>query len=95
MALTGPRSVAINSLHPCSHWPLFAIAPTQEWIGIIFLYEHRNFFEEDPYLNISKRVEIFKHLDIQNFFFNIQIFGSTAHLEEQRSSGTDRSLEAE
>ena len=33
MALTGPRSVAINSLHPCSHWPLFAIAPTHEWIG--------------------------------------------------------------
>ena len=27
VALTGPRSVAINSLHPCSHWPLFAIAP--------------------------------------------------------------------
>ena len=33
VALTGPRSVAINSLHPCSHWPLFAIAPTHEWIG--------------------------------------------------------------
>ena len=27
MALTGPRSVAIYRLHPCSHWPLFAIAP--------------------------------------------------------------------
>ena len=33
MALTGPRSVAISGLHPCSHWPLFAIAPTHEWIG--------------------------------------------------------------
>ena len=33
VALTGPRSVAINRLHPCSHWPLFAIAPTHEWIG--------------------------------------------------------------
>ena len=35
VALTGPRSVAIDRLHPCSHWPLFAIAPTHEWIGII------------------------------------------------------------
>ena len=33
VALTGPRSVAIYRLHPCSHWPLFAIAPTHEWIG--------------------------------------------------------------
>ena len=33
VTLTGPRSVAINRLHPCSHWPLFAIAPTHEWIG--------------------------------------------------------------
>ena len=33
VALTGPRSVAMNRLHPCSHWPLFAIAPTHEWIG--------------------------------------------------------------
>ena len=33
MALTGPRSLAISGLHPCSHWPLFAIAPTHEWIG--------------------------------------------------------------
>ena len=27
VALTGPKSVAINRLHPCFHWPLFAIAP--------------------------------------------------------------------
>ena len=33
VALTGPRSVAINRLHPCSQWPLFALAPTHEWIG--------------------------------------------------------------
>ena len=33
VALTGPSSVAINRLHPCSHWPLFALAPTHEWIG--------------------------------------------------------------
>ena len=32
-ALTGPRSAAINRLHPCSHWPLFAIALTHDWIG--------------------------------------------------------------
>ena len=36
VALTGPRSVAMNRLHPCSHWPLFAIAPTHEWIGSIY-----------------------------------------------------------
>ena len=30
VALIGPRSVAIRRLHPCSHWPLFAIAPTHE-----------------------------------------------------------------
>ena len=33
VALTGPRSVAISRLYPCSHWPLFAIAPTHEWKG--------------------------------------------------------------
>ena len=33
VALTGPGSVAISGLHPGSHWPLFAIAPTHEWIG--------------------------------------------------------------
>ena len=38
VALTGPRSVAISGLHPCSHWPLFAIAPTHEWIGILRVY---------------------------------------------------------
>ena len=32
VALTGPRSEAIYRLHPCSHWPLFAIAPTHDWI---------------------------------------------------------------
>ena len=32
MALTGPKSVAIYGLHSCSHWPLFAIAPTHEWL---------------------------------------------------------------
>ena len=31
VALTGPRSVAIYRLCPCSQWPLFAIAPTHEW----------------------------------------------------------------
>ena len=33
VALTGPMSVALNRLHPCSHWPLFAIAPTHDWKG--------------------------------------------------------------
>ena len=33
VALSGPRSVAMGRLHPCSHRPLFAIAPTHEWIG--------------------------------------------------------------
>ena len=35
VALTGPRSVARNRLHPCSHWPLNSFMNT----GI---------FEEDP-----------------------------------------------
>ena len=64
VALTGPRSVAINSLHPCSHWPLFAIAPTQEWIGnganqtctwALRLYSFTNtgIFEEDLIVLLS------------------------------------------
>ena len=39
-------------------------------------------FEEDPYLNISKK----KYLNIQILKKYIQILGSTAHLEEQHSS---------
>ena len=39
-------------------------------------------FEEDPYLNISKK----KYLNIKILKIYIQILGSTAHLEEQRSS---------
>ena len=52
MPLTGPRSVAIDRLHPCSHWPLFALYP----------FTNTGIFEEDPYLNISKKDETFKYL---------------------------------
>ena len=30
VALTEPRSVTMNRLHPCSHWPIFAIAPVRD-----------------------------------------------------------------
>ena len=35
VALSGPRSVAMGGLHPCSHRPLFAIAPTHEWFKTV------------------------------------------------------------
>ena len=58
MALTGPRSVAMNRLHPCSHWPLFAIAPTH-----LYSFINTGIFEEDLYLfKHFKKIEIFKYL---------------------------------